>query len=135
MAEVCGGRNQRAGEHRVIAPWNSHFGAAACTCRCCLGVLFAARMPCGRDGPGRGHSRSGPGTMLCRRHDNENDNDNDTQKSPNICRWRPGLTGKSVGIMTPRKKSVALMRLALLASCALKHCYGAMCSTSNLRGS
>ena len=44
-------------------------------------------------------------------------------KKSNICQWRPGLTCVSVGVMTPRKKeSVALMRLALLARCALAHC-------------
>ena len=56
-------------------------------------------------------------------HRQSNDNGNDTQKSLNICRWRPVLTSKSVGVMTRRKKiSVALVRLALLVSCALKHC-------------
>ena len=36
---------------------------------------------------------------------------------------KAGLTGVSVGVMTPRKKeSVALMRLALEARCALTHC-------------
>ena len=33
-----------------------------------------------------------------------NDNDNDTQRSPTICRQRPGLTGVSVGVITPRKR-------------------------------
>ena len=41
----------------------------------------------------------------------------------NIHQSRPGLTGKSVGVMTPLKKeSVALMKLALLARCAQTHC-------------
>ena len=54
---------------------------------------------------------------------NDNDNNNDTQRSPTSVR-RPGLTSVSVGVMTQQKKSVALMRLALLAKCAPTHCYG-----------
>ena len=29
MADLCGGRNQRAGEQRVTTPWNSYFGTVA----------------------------------------------------------------------------------------------------------
>ena len=32
--------------------------------------------------------------------------DDDTQRSPSNSRWRPGLTGVSVGVITPTKKSV-----------------------------
>ena len=48
------------GEQRATAPWNSHFGTTTCTCWCCFGVRFAAKLPCGRDGRGRDYSRSGP---------------------------------------------------------------------------
>ena len=35
-----------------------------------------------------------------------NDNDNDTQRRPSNSRQRPGLTGVSVGVITPKKESV-----------------------------
>ena len=34
------------------------------------------------------------------------DDDDDTQRSPSNSRWRPGLAGVSVGVITPRQKSV-----------------------------
>ena len=46
----------------------------------------------------------------------DNDNDNDTLRSPTSV---DGGLALQAGVMTPRKKSVALMRLALLARCAL----------------
>ena len=42
-----------------------------------------------------------------------NDDDDDTQRSPSNSRWRPGLTGVSVGVITPLLMTV--------------------CSTSNIR--
>ena len=50
-----------------------------------------------------------------------NDNDNETQRSPSNSRQSPGLTSVSVGVMTPRKSLLELVRLAVLASLALAH--------------
>ena len=51
------------------------------------------------------------------------DDDDDTQRSPSNSRWRPGLTGVSVGVITPTKKNLLQLRwLALLASFARTHC-------------
>ena len=45
-----------------------------------------------------------PYQEISARSPNDNDNDNDTQRRPTICRWRPGLTGVSVGVITLRKR-------------------------------
>ena len=45
----------------------------------------------------------------------------DTSRSPSYSRWRPGLAGVSVGVITPRKSLLELVRLALLARFVLAH--------------
>ena len=47
------------------------------------------------------------GFVLSPCHDgNDNDNDNDSQKRSTNISQRPGLTGMSEGVITPRKKKV-----------------------------
>ena len=63
----------------------------------------------------------------------DDDYDDDAQRSPSNSRWRTGIAGVSVGVMTPTTNNLLQRRwLALLASCT----YTLMMtvrSTSNIR--
>ena len=63
---------------------------------------------------------------------NDNDNDNHTQRSPTSVKWRPGLTGVSVGVMTPRKKRICCPDEACsIGKVCTNPLLRTVCSTSN----
>ena len=59
------------------------------------------------------------------------DYDDDTQRSPSNSRWRPGLTGVSVGVITPRKKSVTTEVACSVGKICTYTLLMTVCSTSN----
>ena len=57
-----------------------------------------------------------------------------TQRSQNICRWRPGLTGMSAGVMTPRKKRICCTDVACSVGKVCTYTLlTTVCSTSDMR--
>ena len=64
----------------------------------------------------------------------DNDNDNDTLREvPHLSNEGLGLTGKSVGVMTPRKRICCAVEACSLASCVSTNCYGQLAMHLTLR--